>query len=621
MSKPIKSANNATKPTPKPTPKATAKVTKLTPKPQADKAKAPTVAPTLSPTTATPQTFPLGQLIHGENSRKHYAQRDIEERAASIKSSGLLQNLVGYLEGDKIAISAGHTRLKALLHLVATKAEGFTLDYPVPVLLKPKAEALADSLIENLQRRDLAPLEESQAFGQLLERGMSPEEISARTGKPLSAVQKRLRLLSLTPEVQKLLEDETLTLVPAQALTVLSSANQEKFLEVHGPDFHPELVEHLVSNRGFLVQYARFPLERYTGQGGIIHEDLFGNVEAYFDDKELAATLQLEALAQLKAELLQRWSWVEVVNNTWLSRWDYLETKDPAVGGAVLLHHPETHEVTLHEGLLKRQQASNSTSSNASTPAQPKPKPTITKSGTERTKTAKTRALQTALIRHPQAFKHALAINVMGLLGVEAIRLGFQDQHKGLPHDPKTFSSPLGIAFENLAPLLDFEHRAGDRLKARRYADGGATLLETLLNLPVETLHQLFVTLTACAIGSWGGYHQNDPSDSPLTLSLAKGLEARVPQSEVTDEWLKGLSKSRLEAIYAEIAGPLGASMSGKDLRKLLLERLKLSPDYLPRELTFHGKRAPEGLPDQTRPAPEEAPEEAPGEEDLENAA
>uniref|UniRef100_UPI00260DA333 ParB/Srx family N-terminal domain-containing protein n=1 Tax=uncultured Meiothermus sp. TaxID=157471 RepID=UPI00260DA333 len=143
MSKPDKTANTATKPATK----ATAKVTKLAPKPPAVRAKAVAIAPTLAPVTA--QTFPLGQLIHGENSRKHYAQRDIEERAASIQSSGLLQNLVGYLEGDRIAISAGHTRLKALLHLVATKAEGFTLDYPVPVLIKPKAEALADSLIEN----------------------------------------------------------------------------------------------------------------------------------------------------------------------------------------------------------------------------------------------------------------------------------------------------------------------------------------------------------------------------------------------------------------------------------------------------------------------------------------
>jgi hypothetical protein len=100
---------------------------------------------------------------------------------------------------------------------------------------------------------------------------------------------------------------------------------------------------------------------------------------------------------------------------------------------------------------------------------------------------------------------------------------------------------------------------------------------------------------------------------------LAKGLEARVPQSEVTDEWLKGLSKGRLEAIYAEIAGPLGASMSGKDLRKLLLERLKLSPEYLPLELTFHPTRpASEGVEGQNN-QPSQA--EPGSEEDLDQAA
>lgn len=535
----------------------------------------------------------LKDFVHGENVRKTCDPKDVRELADSIKSRGLLQNLVGYKVAKKTAVSAGHTRLEALLLLVKEKATGhdgkvITLESEYPVLLKAKSEALTDSLVENVQRKDLHPWEEAQGFHRLAtEHKKSPAEISALSGKSLESVRKRLLLVTALCEMgQEMLERDEIGLT--QALTALPVDFQAQFLEHNGATFSPAVVDALVKKNALLVKHAAFKLEAYQKAGGTVREDLFGQVEAYFEHHELAQKLQTEAAEAIRAKLERRWKWARVLTvGHFHPGHDFDRTEDKKEGGAVVHVDPYSGEVKVYEG-LKEQSRRGSTPA----PKAPVKRGPITKRGVALTKARKTAAMQKALLEHTEAFKTALAFNVLGLLGVPEVRLGFADPFHSRYSDPLVLHPEVKAVFTDSAKTLELRYdvKGKERLECSRFGRNPATLLEKLLELPLEALQTLFVALTATAIGTWVGSERDSPADDGLALAMAAHLRPRVPQSEMDGDWLKTLSKPRLEAVYGEFAGPLGGTFAGTQLRGLLLERLKRSPEYLPEELTFHAR-------------------------------
>ena len=150
--------------------------------------------------------------------RVHFDDETLRELAASIDEVGVLQPIVvrpGDPEGTYVLI-AGERRLRA------AALAGLTT---IPAVIR-SAESderyLSEALIENVQRKDLSPLEEAAAYRNLLEDfGMTHEQVAGRVGKSRSAVTNTLRLLQLPAPIQGMLEREELSAGHARALLSL----------------------------------------------------------------------------------------------------------------------------------------------------------------------------------------------------------------------------------------------------------------------------------------------------------------------------------------------------------------------------------------------------------------
>jgi ParB family transcriptional regulator, chromosome partitioning protein len=153
-----------------------------------------------------------------------FSEDKLEELAQSIRHNGIIQPLVVRPYGDRYQLIAGERRWRA-----AQKA-GL---HKVPCIVKEVLEedALELSLIENIQREDLNPIEEANAYKKLLERGdLTQEEVAKRVGKDRSSITNALRLLKLPPEVQRLVEEDKLSMGHARALLSTDSVEQQILL-------------------------------------------------------------------------------------------------------------------------------------------------------------------------------------------------------------------------------------------------------------------------------------------------------------------------------------------------------------------------------------------------------
>lgn len=145
--------------------------------------------------------------------RKHFDKEALEQLAESIKEHGLLQPILVREYGDgRYQIIAGERRFRAC------KLAGLT-EIPAIVVERDDKSAAQIALIENIQREDLNPLEEAQAYRALAtDYGMTQEEISEKVGKSRSAIANAMRLLDLPDEVLALVATKELSAGHARAL-------------------------------------------------------------------------------------------------------------------------------------------------------------------------------------------------------------------------------------------------------------------------------------------------------------------------------------------------------------------------------------------------------------------
>ena len=146
----------------------------------------------------------------------------MNELAASIKIHGIVQPIVVNKQGnDEYLIIAGERRWRAA-NICGLKT--------VPVIVKNYTDKQVKeiSIIENLQREDLNPIEAARAIKELMdEYGLTQEAVSERIGKSRSNIANTLRLLTLYPDVIKLVEDGKLTSGHARCLVVIEDKNQQ----------------------------------------------------------------------------------------------------------------------------------------------------------------------------------------------------------------------------------------------------------------------------------------------------------------------------------------------------------------------------------------------------------
>lgn len=179
-----------------------------------------------------------------EQPRKKFDEDALLELSESIKQFGVLQPLLVTKRDDYYEIIAGERRWRA------AKLAGVK-EVPVIVGKYTEQEIMEISLIENIQREDLNPIEEAQAYKRLLtEFNLKQDEVAERVSKSRTAVTNAMRLLKLNEKVQQMLIDEMLTTGHARAL--LAIEDQEKQYEVAQKIFDEKLsvrdTEKLVKN-------------------------------------------------------------------------------------------------------------------------------------------------------------------------------------------------------------------------------------------------------------------------------------------------------------------------------------------------------------------------------------
>lgn len=203
---------------------------------------------------------PLQQVFPNQSQpRRSFDQEKLTELAESIRQKGMLQPLLVRPVGEKYEIVAGERRWRA------AQIAGLE-QVPVIVGHYSDREVMELALIENLQREDLNPIEEAEAFRRLIEEfAMTQEEVAKAVGKARATVANSLRLLSLARDVRDLVAEGKLTAGHAKVLASLSEGKQREYaIRVLSEGLSVRQLEELVSGKGKAEKHHRTTQKRLT---------------------------------------------------------------------------------------------------------------------------------------------------------------------------------------------------------------------------------------------------------------------------------------------------------------------------------------------------------------------
>lgn len=156
--------------------------------------------------------------------RKAFSDEQLQELMDSIREKGILQPLLVRRRGDGFEIIAGERRWRAAQRVGLKE---------VPILVKEvtESEMLELSLIENIQRENLNPIEEAEAYKKLLDQfHLTQEEISKKVGKDRTTIANTVRLLKLPPEIKQTLAEGKISMGHARAFLSLDGIEKQRQL-------------------------------------------------------------------------------------------------------------------------------------------------------------------------------------------------------------------------------------------------------------------------------------------------------------------------------------------------------------------------------------------------------
>jgi ParB family chromosome partitioning protein len=154
--------------------------------------------------------------------RLHFNEDKLNDLAQSIKANGLVQPiLLRRVASGRYQLVAGERRWRA-----AQRAGLHKINAVIRSI--PDAKLLELALIENIQRQELTPIEEAQAYQRLIQNlGLTQDEVAQRVGKDRSSIANYLRLLKLPAKIQQMLEEDLLSMGHARALLGLDSEEEQ----------------------------------------------------------------------------------------------------------------------------------------------------------------------------------------------------------------------------------------------------------------------------------------------------------------------------------------------------------------------------------------------------------
>ena len=248
----------------------------------------PVAAPAPPPPTTTaddaPQTLPVDAIDPNPlQPRRLFQNERLAELAQSIRTNGIVQPLVVRRMGDRYQLVAGERRWRA-----AKLAE----IHEVPVVIRdiPDERLLEISLIENIQREDLNPMETAHAFARLTEElQLSPEQIGQRTGKDRSTVTNFLRLLQLSDDLQQLVAERRLSAGHARCLLALPTVALQR-----------EVAEKAVA-QGWSVRQTERTTQKMMADRQPKHVD-----EVQIDPNVKAAIQEMERVLGTRIRILEK---------------------------------------------------------------------------------------------------------------------------------------------------------------------------------------------------------------------------------------------------------------------------------------------------------------------------
>jgi len=274
---------------------------------------------------ASPRTFiPFNKLLVSEEHQARAGgsttKMSIAELAASIKESGVLQNLI-VVQGarGRYEVCAGGRRLEALTLLVGNG--DIAENYPVPVLIVPADRALIASLSENCFHIPMHPADEYIAFAKLIGQGKSVEDVAAAFGVTPLVVKRRMKLATVSPSLMTLFREDQIGL---DCLMVLASVDDHQKQEQtwaalpswnRRPDYLRQLLTQgeIESDRDPVAKYVT--LKAYEKAGGTLRRDLFcdDDKKAYLLDAALLEKLATDKLQKRAKQIMaEGWKWVDV---------------------------------------------------------------------------------------------------------------------------------------------------------------------------------------------------------------------------------------------------------------------------------------------------------------------
>jgi len=232
--------------------------------------------------------------------RKNFNKEKMEELKESIKKHGIIQPIVARKMANGYEIIAGERRLKAAQEIGLKK---------IPVIIKSinNEKSLEIALVENIQREDLNPVEQANAFKRLIDEfNLTQQELAEVTGKSRTLVTNTIRLLKLNPEIQKNISEGKISFGHAKLLLSIEEEEVQKAVceRIIVNDLSVRDTEHLIKNiekaqkRQFKVK--NITIERFPEVEGKLRDVLGTKIDILYDGKKGKISIEFYSKEDLR---------------------------------------------------------------------------------------------------------------------------------------------------------------------------------------------------------------------------------------------------------------------------------------------------------------------------------